>query len=458
MTENSTPLKTATKFIYGLGDIGNAMVVSAISFFLLIFYTDGARVDPAIAGSALAVAKIWDAVNDPLFGWLSDRTISERFGKRRVFMIFGAIPLAISIMLLWFVPEGLSNFWTFIWITVTFILFDTALTITAVPYYALSSELTNDYDERASLTSVRMILGVPAYLVGAAVTPIIVGLFATSRTGWGMVGVIYGLINLVSLWGCAAGLKKVPVAANDEKSEAPPIRAFLTTLKNKPFVRLIIAYLIANVSFTLVQTLLAYFLTYQIGLEDLEISLVMGILLISIGIFLFPWKMLSDRINKGPAYAIGLLIGGLTVASTFLLPQGKTPWIYVIAFVAGLGFSTNWVFPWAMVPDVVEYDRLETGEHRGGMFFGVWGFTWKLTQSMGIAIAGWVLKLFHYVEGSATQSTEALLGIRLFMGPVPLIVFLIALPLLFWYPITRASHAKVREQLAAIEAAAAATD
>lgn len=94
MTQEQDKLKVATKLVYGVGDVGNAMVNSAIQFFLLIFYTDGALIAPALAGSALLIGKIWDAVNDPLFGWISDRTTS-RFGKRRVYMIFGALPLRV---------------------------------------------------------------------------------------------------------------------------------------------------------------------------------------------------------------------------------------------------------------------------------------------------------------------------------------------------------------------------
>ena len=99
-------LSARTKLFYGVGDVGNALVNSAIQFFLMIFYTDAALLAPALVGSALLIGKIWDAVNDPLFGWVSDRTGSKRFGKRRVYMIFGAIPLGISIALLWLVPRG----------------------------------------------------------------------------------------------------------------------------------------------------------------------------------------------------------------------------------------------------------------------------------------------------------------------------------------------------------------
>lgn len=447
MTQEQDKLKVATKLAYGVGDVGNAMVNSAIQFFLLIFYTDGALIAPALAGSALLIGKIWDAVNDPLFGWISDRTTS-RFGKRRVYMIFGALPLALTVMLLWFVPGGLTDAWVFVWIVGTFILYDTFNTVTSVPYYALTAELTQDYDERASLTTFRMILGVPAYLVGAAITPVIVGLFAIKRTGYGAVGLLYGLIAAAALWIAAAGLKERR-DMSESKSETPPLRAFLATFRNRPFVRLIAAYLIANVAFALIQTLLAFFLIYQLRMDQkTQVPIVMFLLLVSIGVFLFPWKMLSDRLNKGPAYALGLAIGGLAVAFTFLLPHEQTPWIYLIAVVAGIGFSANWVFPWAMVPDVVEYDQLETGEHRGGMYYGVWGFTSKLTAALGIGLSGWVLQLFGFAP-NVEQSAQTLLGIRLFFGPAPAIILAIALPLLIGYPITRSAHADVRRKLEA---------
>jgi GPH family glycoside/pentoside/hexuronide:cation symporter len=445
--EETGKLKWTTKLIYGVGDVGNAVVNSAVQFFLLVFYTDAMLISPALAASALWVAKLWDAVNDPLFGWLSDRTTS-RFGKRRVYMIFGALPLGVAIVLLWFVPEGLSDGWTFAWIVGTFVLFDTMWTLTNVPYYALTAELTDDYDERSSLTAFRMVLGVPAYIVGAALTPVIVGLFTSQQTGYRITGLSYGILATAVLWIAAAGLRERK-RISESKSETPPMRAFLVTFKNRPFVRLILAYFIATSAFALIKTLMAYFLTYQLGMED-QVPIVMLLLLVFVAAFLFPWKALSERWNKGPAYALGLAIGGLAVASTFFLPNEPSGWVYAVAVVAGIGFSAQWVFPWAMVPDVVEADRLETSEHRGGMYYGVWGLATKLAESLGLVAAGWVLQLFGYIP-NVEQGAQTLLGIRLFFGPVPLLLFAIALPLLIWYPITRASHAEMRQQLAATE-------
>lgn len=440
---HSERLPVRTKLFYGVGDVGNAMVNSAIQFFLLVFYTDGALIAPALAGSALLIGKIWDAVNDPLFGWISDRTTS-RFGKRRVWMIFGAVPLAVSIVLLWRIPLGIPDVAVFAWIALSFIFYDTMNTLTSVPYYALTAELTDDYDERAGLTTYRMVLGVPAYLVGAALTPALVALFATKRMGYGAVGILYAVIAAAVLWIAAAGIKERK-EISESAAQTPALRGFLTTFRNRPFLQLIAAYLIANVAFALIQTLMAYFLTYQLRMEG-QVPLVMALLLVTIGLFLFPWRWLAERWNKGPTYALGLAIGGLAVACTFLLPAEPTPWIYVIAIVAGIGLSAQWVFPWAMVPDVVEIDRLETGEYRSGMYYGVWGFTSKLTAALGIAISGLVLQVSGYVA-NVDQTTETLRAIRLFFGPVPLVIIAVAVPLLIWYPITRESHAELLTKL-----------
>jgi GPH family glycoside/pentoside/hexuronide:cation symporter len=317
--------------------------------------------------------------------------------------------------------------------------------MTNVPYYSLSSELTEDYDERSSLTSFRMILAVPAYIIGAALTPVIVGLFATKYTGYGYVGIIYGVIAAAALLISASGLKEKPDIVQNQ-SEISPLRAIQYTFRNKPFVRLIIAYLLMNLSFAFIKTLMAYFLIYQLKMEA-QVSIVMGLLLVVVTIMIFPWKKVSEKWDKGPAYALGMGIGAIAIGLCFFLPNQSTWLIYVIAVAAGIGFAVNWVFPWAMIPDVVDYDRLETGDYRSGMYFGVWGLATKISEAIALAGTGWILALFNYVP-NVEQSASTLFGIRLFFGPIPALFILVSLPLLIWYPITRASHLKVRQQLA----------
>lgn len=441
--QGSDRLSRRTKLAYGVGDLGNAVTNSAVQFFLMKFFTDAALVSPALVGGALLIGKIWDAVNDPLFGWLTDRTKS-RFGRRRVYMIFGAVPLALAIALLWFVPPGLSRWLTFTWIAFTFILFDTLWTLTNVPYYALTSELTDSYDERSSLTVYRMVMAVPAYLVGAALTPAIVGLFALQTSGYGFIGILYGVIAAAALLISAAGLRERPALAGTQ-AEASPFRSMAKALHNRAFVQLCAAYFIINISFAFIKTLMAYFIEYQL-LMKAQTSLVMGLMLICVTLALPGWKVISEKMDKGPAYALGMVVGATAVALAFLLPHGETAWIYPLAALAGIGFAAQWVFPWAMVADVADFDRLETGEVRSGMYYGVWGLATKISEALAIAGVGWVLTGFGYIANAA-QSETALLGIRLFFGVIPAVCILLGLPLLVRYPITRRSHAEVQRRL-----------
>jgi GPH family glycoside/pentoside/hexuronide:cation symporter len=453
MAEKAGKLSTRTKVFYGIGDIGNAVVNSAIQFFLMKFYTDGALILPALAGNALLIGKIWDAVNDPLFGWITDRTKS-RFGKRRVFMLFGAIPLAIASALLWFVPTQ-DKVWTFVWIAATFILFDTIWTLTNVPYYALTSELTDDYDERSSLTTYRMVMAVPAYLVGAALTPAIVGLFALQRTGYAFIGIAYGILAAVALLVSAAGFRERQ-KVSEIKPEASPFKSLLAALKNKPFVWLCTTYFIVNVSFAFIKILMAYYIEYQL-LMKAQTSLVMGLMLICVTVSLPFWQWVSRKMDKGPAYALGMVFGALAVILTFFLPHKSTGLIYLISVLAGFGFSAQWIFPWAMVADVSDYDRVETGQQRSGMYYGVWGLATKISEALALASVGWILTGFGYVP-NVEQTPHALLGIRLFFGLIPAIFIFASIPLLVKYPITRKRHAEIRRRLDSMDAAATGED
>jgi glycoside/pentoside/hexuronide:cation symporter, GPH family len=447
-TLSSSQLTRRTKLFYGTGDIGNALVNSAVQFFLVIFYTDAALLSPALVGSALLLAKAWDAINDPLFGWLSDRVKSTSLGKRRVFMILGAIPLALSVALLWRVPAAAagSSLLAFVWVTGSFVLFDTIWTATNVPYYALTGELTDDYDERGSLTTYRMVLSVPAYLLGAALTPALVALFPTKAEGYAAVGTLYGVIAAASLLISAAGLHERP-EVNARTAEASPWSTFGEAFRNRPFVRLIVAYFTLNLAFAFIKTLMVYFLTYQAGMAA-QMPMVMGLMLICVILALFPWQAIARRWEKAPAYALGMSIGGLAVALTFFLPHEPTPWIYLIAAVAGFGFAAQWVFPWAMVPDVVDYDRLSSGEQRTGMYFGVWGLSTKVSEMLAVAATGWMLSLTGYV-GNVAQTQIALLGIRVSFGLLPALLIAFCVPLLLSYPLTRAAHRQILAQLEA---------
>ena len=173
MTATPPRLGTGTKLSYAVGNVGLQMLVAAMSFLLMIFYTDVALVPPAIAGAALLVGKFWDAVNDPLLGWMSDRTRS-RHGRHRVYLLYGALPLALAAAAVWMVPPGLSPLAAFVWIALTYTLFDTLMTLVQLPYSALATELTLDYDERTSLTAFASMGALLGFVGGSVLMPLLV--------------------------------------------------------------------------------------------------------------------------------------------------------------------------------------------------------------------------------------------------------------------------------------------
>jgi len=445
----NTKLSLGLKTRYGVADLGFALITSAIQFFILFYYTDVAGIDPALAGAALMVGKLtWDAINDPLFGYWSDRTRSK-YGKRRIFMIIGVVPLGIATWIMFSLPEGLTGATAFFAVLLSFLLVDTFHTMTSVPYYAMTPELTRDYSDRAGLTSIRMIFSVLGYILGAALTTILVGIFESkgldTRAAWSATGAFFGAVAVITILITTLTVKETGEMQGDP-SELPPVKALATSFKNKPFLKLMFAFILSSLSFALLTALVPYFITYQLDMGD-QVSYVLLVMLVSIGIFLVPAKMLSDRINKGPAYALGLFIASIAVICSYFLPHQPTPLIYLIAFIAGMGFSTQWVSPWSMLPDVVEYDEKMTGERREGIYYGMWAFLTKFTGALGVAIAGWSLSFFGYVP-NVEQTTQSLLGIRLFFGIVPAVVILLSLPILIRYPITRANHAALVKELA----------
>jgi GPH family glycoside/pentoside/hexuronide:cation symporter len=231
----------------------------------------------------------------------------------------------------------------------------------------------------------------------------------------------------------------------ESKGEENPIKSIKAAFKNKPFVSLCVIYFIVNISFAFAKTLMAYFIEYQLLMKD-SISIAMGLMLICVTIALPIWKKIADKLDKGPAYAIGMGIGAVALFALFFLPHRPTVFIYPIMVLAGFGFAANWVFPWAMIADVADYDRVETGKFRSGMYYGVWGLATKISEALALAGVGWMLTGFGYIA-NIEQSTRALLGIRLFFGIIPAVCIFLALPLLFKYPITRIRHAEVRARL-----------
>jgi GPH family glycoside/pentoside/hexuronide:cation symporter len=282
------------KFKYGLADLGFALITSAMQFFLLFYYTDVAGINSALAGSALMVGKLtWDALNDPLFGYWSDRTRS-RFGRRRIYMLAGAVPLGIAAWIMFSLPKGLTGAPAFLAVLLSFWLVDTFQTMTNTPYSAMTPELTRDYNDRASLTTVRMIFSVLGYILGAGLTTILAGIFRSTgmnlQQAWSATGAVFGAVALTTILITTLSVRERPELAG-EPSRLPAAKAVLTSFRNKPFIILMLAFILSSFSFTTLTALVPYFIQYQLNMGE-QVSFVLLVMLVMIGLFLVPTKLI----------------------------------------------------------------------------------------------------------------------------------------------------------------------
>src|SRR5512143_4281847 len=175
-------LSGRVKWIYGSGDIGFSLTNTILNVYLALFLTDVVGLTPAIAAVAFFVGSTWDYLNDPIVGYISDRT-RTRWGRRRPFLLFGALPMAAAFWMLWWRPPIETTLGLTIYYAAMFTLFDTVATFTYMPYYALTPELTDDYDERTGLTSRRMFFSIVGSLIAFTLPLTIVDGFRPEHAG-----------------------------------------------------------------------------------------------------------------------------------------------------------------------------------------------------------------------------------------------------------------------------------
>ncbi len=454
---SNAKLSVFTKLKYGVGDFGMAVVTAMLQFSMLYYYTNVVGVNAGLAGTAILVGKItWDLVNDVLFGYLEDKTKSK-WGKRRPYLIFGALPFALSFWLVFSIPKGLSDIAYFFIIIGSFILFDTFHTLTNTAYSAMTAEITADYNERTSLTTYRMVFSIIGYLCGAGLTGMLAGIIKdsfgiTEHQGWSIVSLIYGVLGGIAILIPGLFLKYKP-AIEDAPPKMPPFKSFISTFKNKPFISYLVVTMIMSISFTMVTAMLQYYIDYNLEMSSSSLLIMLSMLGV-LAIFLVPCGILSNKFGKAKTYALGLAIASAALVVVFAIPQGPNNWIFLLAAIAGMGFSAQWVCPHSMIPDVIEYDELMTGERREGVYYGMQATCTKVTGAIATAACGWGLELGKYIEPAngmtadmINQPDTALFSIRVMFAVIPAIFLLICIPLLMKYPITRESHAEVLKQL-----------
>ena len=428
-------LSIGTKLGFGVCDLGGNLFFTIMGFYLLYFMTDVAKLTAGLAGAAMMIGKICDAITDPTVGYLSDRTKS-RWGRRRPWMFWGAIFLFFTMILQYTNPRIESQIWLFVWMAVAYCLLTTAYTMLNIPYGSLTPELTHDFDERTTLNAFRMSFAVVGTFIGALLVRQVVGLFPSVDTGWtGMAGIMGAVMLIVAM--ITVFTVNEPKRAVDEAREQQGfLKTYAAAFRNKPFVMALATYALHICGTSIVQGALIYYFRYIYG-PSASLELALALLLVPVIPSIWVWTALSKKIGKKWAYNLGMGIVAVAVFVIFIFARQAGPtFFYIVMAVAGIGFATNYVMPFAIIPDTVELDYAQNGVRREGAFYGVWNFMNKVGVALANLINGLVLAAFGYVA-NASQTEHAKLGIQLLVGPVAACFFIAGVVVLSFYPITR---------------------
>jgi GPH family glycoside/pentoside/hexuronide:cation symporter len=443
-TAASDRLPFLTKLVFGFGDWGNTTTSTIFGFFFSFFLTDVARLDPIYAAPVLLIGGIWDAINDPLIGVWADR-VRSRWGRRRPFFLFGALPFALTFMLLWWVPPFDNNLAKAAYYALVYILFDTAFTMVAVPYTALTPELTGDYNERTRLNGYRMVVSMAGGLIAAVTVPIIAGLFPDRKTGYLVMGIIFGSLACVPYFLLFIFIKER--FTETTQSNLNIFTGFAYTFRNRAFRYAAGIYLTAWVTVSLAGALFQYYLTYYMKMGD-QLEIVLGLVQVGALICIPIMVWMANRLGKQGAYLIGVATWvGAMMGLSFLVPQWRVL-TYFLALSVGLGVAAAHVVPWSIIPDVIDLDELNTGQRREGTYYGFMVFLQKSGSAFMLALVQWILHISGYVP-NGEQPASVLLALRLMIGPLPAVLLMISMFLAWRYPINRARHSAIRAELAA---------
>jgi glycoside/pentoside/hexuronide:cation symporter, GPH family len=445
-------LSLGTKLGFGVCDLGGNLFFTAMGFWTLTYLTDTVLLPAALAGIAVMGGRVWDAVTDPMMGYISDRTRS-RWGRRRPYLFFGAVPLFLTMW--WFFTnphlEGNKTLLT-IWATFALCLLNTAYTIVNVPYSSLTPEMTNDYHERSNLNGFRFSFAVIGTMAGAGLVWPLVGLFSSKSQGFSVLGAVFGIVMAVTALITFFSVRE----PGHEKAERPTesfIKTYGAVFKNKPYLIVLFTYALNITALNFVMGIFVFYFKYIYNNEG-AVAIAM-ILFLAIAMAFIPVSvMISKRIGKKKIYQISLSM--IIIACMVIFFQGHLlgmNFFYGVMVFAGIGLGFGYVSPWAMLPDTIELDAVNTGKRKEGSFYGMWTFMSKMGTAFAIYFSGGILALAKYVP-NAVQSPSAILAIRWLIGPIPSVIFLAAIILVQFYPLDEKAYAALLEEKAKKEAEA----
>lgn len=440
-------LSLLTKLAYGIGDTGFSLTDTTLGVLFLIFLLDVVGLEPGKAALAIFIGKSWDYINDPIVGYIADRT-RTRWGRRRPYLLFGFIPFGLAFMMLWYRPPFESPWALVAYYALAYFVYDAVLTVVSMPYVALTPELTQDYDERTSLTSYRMAFSLLGGLVAFVVPLMIIGTMRPENADRVFrMGVIFGAVSALPLLFTFLGTREKEEYASQPQ---PDLREqFRSVRGNRAFWFAAGIFLFTWTAIEIIQNMLLLFLKYRMQLEA-ESDIVAGaVFLTAIAVLPF-WVWASEKTDKRRSYIYGMFFMiTVMIVLIFIDPSLSFSSVILLACLAGIGVSATHVLTWAMIPDAVEVDELQSGARHEGMFYALVTLFRKAASSIAIPMTALVLGWSGYVANSAQQAESAVWAIRILIGPVASLFLLGGILFARFYPLTREAHAQTRSQIAA---------
>jgi len=439
-------LSFRTKVAYAIGDLSNSVGPgTVVPFWYLFFLTDVAHLDPAWAGLTILVGGLWDAINDPLVGLLSDRTRS-RWGRRRPYLLFGAVPYGIAFALMWIVPPIQDQVLLAIYFALVYILYDTAVTIVSCPYYALTPELTLDHDERTSLTTYRMFVSIFTGLLAAVGFALVFESTPNQQTAFLVMGFACAALFVPTILVTFFGTRERSAFQLDPPPR--PLEGLQSVIRNREWRYTLGMRLASWMPVDIASAVFAYYLIYWIKMGPTGASLVQAAILASATLFLPLVSWMARRWEKKTAFIVSIASWAVVMMGTLLVPQGAKSLAYLVAFLVGPGVAAAHVLPSTMSADALDVDELTSGKRQEGIYAGFEVFVRKLSTKLVLAGLGPVLAWSGYVEGAAQQPPRTLLAIRILIGVVPTVILTCAILIAWAYPLTRTKHQEIQAVLA----------
>lgn len=431
------------KLIYGLGDHSINVALVALTMIFPFYLTDVVEMRIGLAGLVPLVGRGVDAFSDVLMGRLSDRT-RWAAGRRRPFLLIGALPFAISFAAIWAAPAIESTALEFAYFVGVYSLISVSMTVVAIPYQALMPELTDSYDERTSLATFRSVLSLLGTLLVAVTFRPAVDSFGGDAPAWAFVGVLYALWILwpwLPIWWVT--YERGPVRDEALLGFRDYVRVLLA---NKNYQRLLAFFALGRIAIDLPLALFLHFFTYVIGKPEYFPPMMFTFILGTV-CAMPVWMRFARGRDKSRVYFYACCGWILTFVGLLVVQPGWPLWtMLVVSGLSGAGYAAADMMPWSMVADIADEDELASGERREGIYVGLFTFVRKLAGAAGVAIAFAVLDRVGFTP-NVENPASVLHAIRWLTAGVPILFIVASIFAARRYSLGHAEHEAVIETL-----------